>query len=89
MKYKLCMFLIHGTLSRGVFGSVYLQILQMWREEKFGGGETRGGVCGKRPTETVVLEMASGLHSALWNDHPNNAQELYQLCLSVYVQRTK
>lgn len=83
------MFLIHGTLSRGFFGSVYLQILQMWREEEFGRGETRGGVYGERPSETVILEMASSLPSSLWNDHPNNAQELYQLCLSVYVQRTK
>lgn len=77
-----------GTLSRGFFGSVYLQILQMGREKEFRRGETRRGVYGERARETSVLEVASSLHSALWNGYPNNAQELYQFCLSVHVQRT-
>lgn len=45
----------------------------MWREKEFRRGETRRGVYGERATETSVLEVASSLHSALWNGHPNNA----------------
>lgn len=60
----------------------------MWREKEFRRVETRRGVYGERATKIGVLEVASSLHSALWNGDPNNAQELYQFCLSVHVQRT-